>query len=132
MFGQHVLNNRNHVSELLALVGRHNFERQVISDRAPIEQLERHADPLTKMLGYVSDHIGLGSGSEAEYGRRIIAAGIFFDESTNIAIVRSEVVSPFRDAMRFIKNPVSDLALLQDRPDRWACLLYTSPSPRDA
>ena len=65
------------------------------------------------MLDDLGDDRGLGRGGQAQDGRNDAVTGLVADEAADVAVIRPEVLAPFRQAVRLIKHPAADLPLVE-------------------
>ena len=93
---------------------------EVLSRPAGVDDL--HLDPQRVLVVStdVVDHALLRGGREREHRGHPFAGVAFVNEARDVAVVRSEVVSPLRDAVRLIQHPCADHPLLERPSDRAA------------
>ena len=89
------------------------MELQVHPQRAAIDAGELRSQLGSEVVEDVAHHARLGGRGEAEEGRDRFVAGELLGEPRNVAVVRTEIVAPFREAVGLIDHPVADLPLLQ-------------------
>ncbi len=112
------LEERQDVGVLAVLSGLDHLEGEVVAERPAVDQLQLDPEARPEMVEDVAQHARLGRRGQADHRRRRSVAAELPDEAADVAVVRPEIVAPFREAMRLVDDPVSDLALSEDRPDR--------------
>ena len=95
---------------------RDDVETQVVAPGAAVE----HAHGDTQLVAEVPDDVGddfrLGGGRQAlDQRQRLVRRGVaaFGDEAGDVAVIRPEILAPFRQAMRLVENPGADFPLRQ-------------------
>ena len=71
-----------------------DLKGQVGTASTSIEQVQSHTDFACEVVHHVSNHVRFGGGRQAHDGRDWAAAGSLLDESPDIPVIRSEVVTP--------------------------------------
>ena len=96
--------------------GRDDVEAQVVAPGAAVE----HAHGDTQLVAEVPDDVGddfrLGGGRQAlDQRQRLVRRGVaaFGDEAGDVAVIRPEILPPFRQAVRLVENPGADFPLRQ-------------------
>ncbi len=100
--------------ELFACGGLNDVELEVVSLRSAVKNPHLHAQLFPEVPDDISNHFGLCRGGQALDQRQIATwAGlsVLANESCDIAVVRTEVLPPFGQAVCFVKDPGADLAL---------------------
>ena len=77
------------------------------------------------MLPNIVDDIVLGGGGQAEDGHGILSV-VLGDVTRDVAIVRTEIVPPFREAVRLVHDPRADAAPRDRLPERTIAKLLRS------
>jgi len=59
----------------------------------------------------IDNDVGLGRRGEAQYGRNRLITGFLADESADLAIIGTKILSPLGEAVRFVEHPGANFAL---------------------
>ena len=102
--------------KLLAAGSRDHLEAEVRPFGAAVEDRQLDAELVPEMPRNVLDHVGLGGRGQAQHRRRETVARLLADKPADIEIVGPEVVTPARQAMRFVQHPGADFALIERAP----------------
>ena len=70
------------------------------------------------MVEDVAHDARLGRRRQADERGKPAVAGMLADEPADVAVVGAEILAPFRQAVRLVDDPITDLALFQDRAHR--------------
>ena len=114
---QALFQQRQDVGVLAVLSGLDHLEGEVVAERPAVDQLQLDPEARPEMVEDVAQHARLGRRGQADHGRRRSVAAELPDEAADVAVVGPEILAPFREAMRLVDDPVSDLALPEDRAD---------------
>lgn len=79
---------------------------------APVKNPELNIKFILEMLFDIFDYIGLGGCSQTHYRRNRRFTCSFSDKTTNVAVIRTKIMTPFRKAVRFIQYPSADFTLI--------------------
>ena len=107
--------NLMNMGELFPARRRHDNEIEIGPSGAAVEDSEGDTQIVPKIGNDLLLHVGFGRGCEAQHRRihGVFAHGVFANETGHVAVVGPEIVSPLREAMRFVEHPRADLALLE-------------------
>ena len=118
--GQEFLDRGQDMRQLLGL-GRGTDRKGKVRARCPaIQRQQIDTKARSEMFDDVGHHLGLGGCGQARDRRGRLITGELANETPEIAVIGSEIMAPFRDAMRLVHNPEPDLPLGQNRTDRSA------------
>ena len=106
------------MGELLAPGGRHHHELQVRALGAAVENVQIDAELVPKVTHDVLHHVGLCGCGQTQHRRDRLRACLLADEASHVAVVGSEVVPPFRQAVGLVQHPGPDLALVEHPAQR--------------
>ena len=113
------------VLDALRSRSRHHHEFQIGAFRSTVDDFESRLQRPFEMLPDIVDDIVLGGGGQAEDGRGIVSV-VLRDVARDVAIVRAEIVSPFREAVRLVHDPRADAAPRDRLPERTIAKLFGS------
>ena len=99
-----------HLRELGFFARRHDREVQVLPFGSAEMAFELDAEPLPEMHADVLDHVLLGGGREAGH-RRQVGAVPLANKARDVQVIGAEVVAPFRQAVRLVEHPRSNLPM---------------------
>ena len=113
------------VLDALRSRSRHYHEFQVGAFGSTVDDFEPRLQRSIEMLPNVVDDIVLGGGGQAQDGREILTV-VLGDVARDVAIVRAEIVAPFRQAVRLVHDPRADPAPRDRLPERTIAKLLRS------
>ena len=87
--------------------GRRDHELEVGPLGPAVDHLQPRSQGLFEVPPDLVDHIALGGGGQAQDRRRQLAV-LLGDVARHVPVVRTEVVSPLRQAVGFVQDPGSD------------------------
>src|SRR3989344_530707 len=94
------------------------LEAQVVALMGADKTSEGDAQTFLEMLLDILKHVGLSGRRETPYRGQLALAGELLNEARNIEVVRSKIRAPFRQAVRFVEDPGTNLTLGNGAPKR--------------
>ena len=113
------------VLDALRSRSRHHHELQIGAFGSTVDDFQPRLQRPVEMLPNIVDDIVLGSGRQAQDGRGILPV-VLGDVTRDVAIVRAEIVPPFRQAVRLVHDPRADPAPRDRLPERTIAKLLRS------
>jgi len=102
---------------LLCLGAGQHVKMQIGSLVPSGEHLEFNAQAFPEVALNIREHIGLGRRGKTADLRQRLVTGVLPDEAGHIKVVWPKVAAPFRQAVRLIENPGTNLTLTDRSPE---------------
>jgi hypothetical protein len=88
---------------------------RVLAECAAVDQLWLDPKSTLEVIENVAQNARPRSGRQTEEWGRGVVSAVLLNEAADVAVVGAEVLPPLREAVRFVDDPVANLALIKDR-----------------